>query len=164
MGSTPSSTPSRRIESALRPSRSTIASAVETMSSRCNGIPPLARFFRGGSCGPGLRGTFCERFFLARVTFFAPLAASPLHDKKDNSQSRIKKIRQSLDKSILQRRIIFRQLFLHCRTCRENERSSSMRIVILNGEPDPASTFQAYLCTLTNRLSALGHAATKLDL
>jgi len=39
-----------------------------------------------------------------------------------------------------------------------------MRIVILNGEPDPASTFQAYLCTLTNRLSALGHAATKLDL
>ncbi len=39
-----------------------------------------------------------------------------------------------------------------------------MHIVILNGEPDPASAFQAYLCELTNRLVALGHTATKLDL
>jgi multimeric flavodoxin WrbA len=39
-----------------------------------------------------------------------------------------------------------------------------MRIVILNGNPDPASTFEAYLCELTSRLNVLGHAATKLDL
>jgi multimeric flavodoxin WrbA len=39
-----------------------------------------------------------------------------------------------------------------------------MRIVILNGEPDPASAFESYLSALTNRLVALGHAVTKLDL
>ncbi len=39
-----------------------------------------------------------------------------------------------------------------------------MRIVILNGEPDPASAFDTYLSTLTNRLAASGHTATKLDL
>jgi multimeric flavodoxin WrbA len=39
-----------------------------------------------------------------------------------------------------------------------------MRITILNGEPDAASPFQAYLETLTNRLVASGHAVTKLDL
>ena len=39
-----------------------------------------------------------------------------------------------------------------------------MRIVILNGEPDPASAFDIYLSTLTNRLAASGHTATKLDL
>ena len=39
-----------------------------------------------------------------------------------------------------------------------------MRIVILNGEPDPASAFQAYLCALTDRLNDQGHEATKLDL
>ncbi len=39
-----------------------------------------------------------------------------------------------------------------------------MRIVILNGEPDPASAFEAYLCELTNRLVSLGHETTKLDL
>ena len=39
-----------------------------------------------------------------------------------------------------------------------------MRITILNGEPDPASAFQAYLCELTDRLVAMGHEATKLDL
>jgi len=39
-----------------------------------------------------------------------------------------------------------------------------MRIVILNGEPDLASVFHAYLCELTNRLISLGHDATKLDL
>ncbi|MGD0482266.1 MAG: NAD(P)H-dependent oxidoreductase [Terracidiphilus sp.] len=39
-----------------------------------------------------------------------------------------------------------------------------MRITILNGEPDAASPFQAYLETLTNRLAAWGHAVTKLDL
>jgi len=39
-----------------------------------------------------------------------------------------------------------------------------MRITILNGEPDASSPFQAYLETLTNRLLALGHVATRLDL
>lgn len=39
-----------------------------------------------------------------------------------------------------------------------------MRIVILNGEPDPASAFAAYLNALTSRLVALGHEAVKLDL
>ena len=39
-----------------------------------------------------------------------------------------------------------------------------MRITILNGEPDAASPFQAYLERLTNRLVASGHAVTKLDL
>ena len=39
-----------------------------------------------------------------------------------------------------------------------------MRMTILNGEPDAASPFHAYLETLTNRLLALGHAVTKLDL
>jgi multimeric flavodoxin WrbA len=39
-----------------------------------------------------------------------------------------------------------------------------MRMTILNGAPDAASSFQAYLETLTNRLLALGHAVTKLDL
>ncbi|HKN20405.1 MAG TPA: NAD(P)H-dependent oxidoreductase [Terracidiphilus sp.] len=39
-----------------------------------------------------------------------------------------------------------------------------MRITILNGEPDAASSFQAYLKKLANRLQALGHAVTKLDL
>ncbi len=39
-----------------------------------------------------------------------------------------------------------------------------MRITILNGEPNAASSFQAYLETLTNRLVALGHAVTKLNL
>jgi len=39
-----------------------------------------------------------------------------------------------------------------------------MRITILNGEPDAASPFHAYLEKLTNRLVALGHTVTKLDL
>ncbi len=39
-----------------------------------------------------------------------------------------------------------------------------MRIVILNGEPDPASAFEAYLCELKYRLVAMGHETTKLDL
>jgi multimeric flavodoxin WrbA len=39
-----------------------------------------------------------------------------------------------------------------------------MRITILNGEPDAASPFQAYLERLTNRLVVSGHAVTKLDL
>lgn len=39
-----------------------------------------------------------------------------------------------------------------------------MRITILNGEPDAASPFHAYLERLTQRLLALGHAVTKLDL
>jgi len=39
-----------------------------------------------------------------------------------------------------------------------------MRITILNGEPDAASPFQAYLETLANRLLVLEHAVTKLDL
>jgi multimeric flavodoxin WrbA len=39
-----------------------------------------------------------------------------------------------------------------------------MRITILNGEPDAASQFNAYLETITNRLLASGHAVTKLDL
>ena len=39
-----------------------------------------------------------------------------------------------------------------------------MRITILNGEPNAASPFQAYLETLTKRLVALGHAVTKVDL
>lgn len=39
-----------------------------------------------------------------------------------------------------------------------------MRIAILNGEPEAGSAFQAYLETLTNRLVALGHTVTRLDL
>lgn len=39
-----------------------------------------------------------------------------------------------------------------------------MRITILNGEPDAASPFNAYLETLSSRLAASGHAVTKLDL
>lgn len=39
-----------------------------------------------------------------------------------------------------------------------------MRITILNGEPDAASPFHTYLERFTNRLLALGHAVTKLDL
>jgi multimeric flavodoxin WrbA len=39
-----------------------------------------------------------------------------------------------------------------------------MRITILNGEPDAALPFHAFLETLTNRLAALGHAVTRLDL
>jgi multimeric flavodoxin WrbA len=39
-----------------------------------------------------------------------------------------------------------------------------MRITILNGEPEPASPFDAYLGILTNRLAESGHAVTKLDL
>ena len=39
-----------------------------------------------------------------------------------------------------------------------------MRITILNGEPNAASPFDAYLETLTNRLAMSGHAVTKLDL
>jgi multimeric flavodoxin WrbA len=39
-----------------------------------------------------------------------------------------------------------------------------MRMTILNGEPDAASRFNTYLERLTNRLMALGHAVTKLDL
>ena len=39
-----------------------------------------------------------------------------------------------------------------------------MRISILNGEPNAASPFQAYLERLTKRLVALGHAVTKVDL
>jgi multimeric flavodoxin WrbA len=39
-----------------------------------------------------------------------------------------------------------------------------MRITILNGEPDAAKPFHAYLEMLTNRLLTLGHAVTKLDL
>jgi multimeric flavodoxin WrbA len=39
-----------------------------------------------------------------------------------------------------------------------------MRIVILNGEPDPASAFHAYLSALTHWLAAAGHAVDRLDL
>jgi multimeric flavodoxin WrbA len=39
-----------------------------------------------------------------------------------------------------------------------------MRMTILNGEPDAASPFNAYLETLANRLMGLGHAVTTLDL
>ena len=39
-----------------------------------------------------------------------------------------------------------------------------MRIVVLNGEPDAASAFHAYLCALAGRLNAVGHAVTRLDL
>jgi multimeric flavodoxin WrbA len=39
-----------------------------------------------------------------------------------------------------------------------------MRMTILNGEPDAASAFHAYLERLANRLIERGHAVTKLDL
>ena len=39
-----------------------------------------------------------------------------------------------------------------------------MRITILNGEPDPASAFQAYVHDLARHLAAAGHAVTTLDL
>jgi multimeric flavodoxin WrbA len=39
-----------------------------------------------------------------------------------------------------------------------------MRITILNGDPDPASAFNAYLCELTDHLALHGHMATRLDL
>ncbi len=39
-----------------------------------------------------------------------------------------------------------------------------MRITILNGEPDPASPFDAYQALLAGRLQALGHTVEKLDL
>jgi len=47
---------------------------------------------------------------------------------------------------------------------RLNERTYVMRIVVLNGEPDAASAFHAYLCALAGRLNAVGHAVTRLDL
>ncbi len=39
-----------------------------------------------------------------------------------------------------------------------------MRITILNGEPDFASAFHAWLCELTGLLGERGHEATRLDL
>ena len=39
-----------------------------------------------------------------------------------------------------------------------------MRITILNGEPDAASAFHAYLSAVAGRLTVLRHAVTKLDL
>jgi multimeric flavodoxin WrbA len=39
-----------------------------------------------------------------------------------------------------------------------------MRITILNGDPNPASDFQNYLQTLSQRLAAFGHTITQLDL
>ena len=39
-----------------------------------------------------------------------------------------------------------------------------MRITLLNGEPDPASGFQAYLDELTGALAGAGHGVTRLDL
>jgi multimeric flavodoxin WrbA len=39
-----------------------------------------------------------------------------------------------------------------------------VRITILNGEPDAASSFQKYLETLARRLQLLGHAVAALDL
>jgi multimeric flavodoxin WrbA len=39
-----------------------------------------------------------------------------------------------------------------------------MRLTILNGEPDPDSSFSAYLTSLSDRCTALGHKITKLDL
>ena len=39
-----------------------------------------------------------------------------------------------------------------------------MRITILNGEPDPASAFQAYIHELTAELAALGHGVATLEL
>jgi multimeric flavodoxin WrbA len=39
-----------------------------------------------------------------------------------------------------------------------------MRITILNGEPDAASAFDAYLRDYTDALTANGHEVTKLDL
>jgi multimeric flavodoxin WrbA len=39
-----------------------------------------------------------------------------------------------------------------------------MRITILNGDPDPVSAFQAYVQEVSRRLTASGHAVTKLDL
>jgi len=39
-----------------------------------------------------------------------------------------------------------------------------MRITILNGDPDPASEFQSYLQTVAQRLEALGHTVTTIDL
>jgi len=53
---------------------------------------------------------------------------------------------------------------LHRKPNAPDEWSSAMRMTILNGEPDAASPFQAYLEALSNRLVRLGHAVTKLDL
>jgi multimeric flavodoxin WrbA len=39
-----------------------------------------------------------------------------------------------------------------------------MRIAILNGEPNPLSEFQRYVCEVAHRLSQSGHAVTQLDL
>lgn len=39
-----------------------------------------------------------------------------------------------------------------------------MLITILNGEPDPTSAFDAFLGLIADRLQALGHRVTKLDL
>lgn len=39
-----------------------------------------------------------------------------------------------------------------------------MRITILNGEPDPASAFDAYVRDYSDRLGANGHTVTRLDL
>ncbi|MGD0802049.1 MAG: NAD(P)H-dependent oxidoreductase [Terracidiphilus sp.] len=39
-----------------------------------------------------------------------------------------------------------------------------MRFTILNGEPDPASTFQKYLDAFARQLTTSGHAVTALDL
>jgi multimeric flavodoxin WrbA len=39
-----------------------------------------------------------------------------------------------------------------------------MKIILLNGDPNPASDFQNYLHALARRLTASGHAVTQLDL
>lgn len=39
-----------------------------------------------------------------------------------------------------------------------------MRITILNGEPDPAAAFSAYLSAIADRCTALGHCVARLDL
>ena len=39
-----------------------------------------------------------------------------------------------------------------------------MHITILNGDPDSASNFTAYLSAVAGRFAALGHVVTKLDL
>jgi len=39
-----------------------------------------------------------------------------------------------------------------------------MRITVLNGDPEPASAFDAYLHEVGTRLSASGHEVTVLEL
>jgi len=45
-----------------------------------------------------------------------------------------------------------------------HERKTTMRITILNGEPDSTSAFQEYLSEVAMRLTASGHSVTALDL